>query len=681
MVALLFACAQLADSGATPAAPPEAVIVDPGIVFVGQDVVFDGSGSTGDAFDWDFGDGRGGSGEAPAHAYGEPGRYTVILSAVSADGRTDSTSTSVVAVNTPLTTAPTLSGRLALLEDRVFAVLPEQDEVVVVGELAVVERWPTCGYPVSLSASAGVVAVACRDDAVWLHDAGDGNVLAAVSLRWGSGPVAVAVDSASMTVRAALSGTGEVVSVGFDGAVSTLIQVPDPRALAVGADGFVTRFRSDDAGGVVTRLSDAETFEMALDAGPDSDTDARGLPTLLGALALSPDGEVLVVGGAKANIERGLRRDGQAYTFETASRASLRALDRRTGAQRARATFDNRDLVGAVAFTPLGDRLFVAHYGAGVVDVLDPWALSRVGGLQNVGVGLDGVVSDGDTAWVLASVSGEVVVYDVRDPLADTEIARVSLFDEDPLGVELRLGAGVFAFAGDPRMSTDAYLSCASCHFEGGSDRRTWDFSDRGEGFRDTQPLWAMPAGGPLHWSANFDEVQDFENAIRAHQGGDGFMYDAAFAEVEEPLGSAKAGISAELDALAAYVRSHAASVPRSPFREEDGAWTAEAEAGRVQFVALGCDGCHAGPELTDAGWVSPGEPVLHDVGTLVEGSGQRAGGELTGLRTPSLRGLFASPPYLHDGRAPTLETALAEHGIEPDPALIRYLLEIEGEP
>ena len=38
------------------------------------------------------------------------------------------------------------------------------------------------------------------------------------------------------------------------------------------------------------------------------------------------------------------------------------------------------------------------------------------------------------------------------------------------------------------------------------------------EGLRSTLPIWNMPDGGPFHWSANFDELQDFENDIRLGQ-------------------------------------------------------------------------------------------------------------------------------------------------------------------
>jgi large repetitive protein len=69
---------------------------------------------------------------------------------------------------------------------------------------------------------------------------------------------------------------------------------------------------------------------------------------------------------------------------------------------------------------------------------------------------------------------------------------------------------------------------------------------------------------GFVHWSANFDEVQDFEGQIRAFAGGTGLMTDAQFntGTRSQPLGDRKAGLSADLDALAAYL---ARSTPSTP--------------------------------------------------------------------------------------------------------------------
>src|SRR5205814_1148410 len=46
---------------------------------------------------------------------------------------------------------------------------------------------------------------------------------------------------------------------------------------------------------------------------------------------------------------------------------------------------------------------------------------------------------------------------------------------------------------------------------------------------------------------------------------------------------------------------------------------------------------------------------VLHDVGTIKPSSGGRLGGPLTGIDTPTLRGVAATAPYLHDASAPDL--------------------------
>ncbi len=658
------ACATGGDGGLLPA--PEADLSGVEVVFVGEPAAFSAGASVGDVFTWDFGDGSSGSGAAAVHVYTAPGRYTARLTAADDEGRADVATATRVAVNRPLEEAPTASGRLAAATGRIFAVLPDDDVIVVVAGGVEVARWATCGQPTAVSARGSRLAVACRDDAVQLWDLDDDVLVAEHTFAWGARPEGVALDGDGAWVT--LSGPGTLVHVDEAG-VTEVAAVADPRGVAVaGGVVWAPRYRSAAGAGLVHRVTGSDVVEVGLaaDPGPDSDTDARGVPNLLGAVAVRPDGAAVVVAGLKDNLDRGLRRDGLALTAETGVRAALRSIDTTSGAPLGRALFDNRDLVGALAFTPLGDTLVVAHLGAGMVDLLDPFTLTRLGGFQNVGTGLDGLAIDGDVLWVIASVDEVLVSFDLAssDP---APLARLELGTPD-------LGAQVFHGAADRRMSQDGYLSCASCHLDGATDAQTWDFSDRGEGFRDTQALFAMPDAGPFHWSANFDELQDFENAIRAHQGGTGFLADAA---LTDPLGAPKAGLSPELDAMAAFVRGFDA--PRSPWREADGAWSEAAVRGRAVFFAAGCDVCHAGSAGSDAGWSADGSPVSHDVGTIVETSGGRAGGELTGLRTPPLLGLHATAPYLHDGRAPTLDAALEAHGEVADPDLVRYLLEIEG--
>ena len=163
-----------------------------------------------------------------------------------------------------------------------------------------------------------------------------------------------------------------------------------------------------------------------------------------------------------------------------------------------------------------------------------------------------------------------------------------------------------------------------------------------------------------------------------------GLMEDTDFTADghDQPLGTPKAGVSTALDALAAYVASFD-TYPRSPHRQPDGSATDAYDRGLALFASLDCATCHSGPHLTDSAL-----DVRHDVGTLTETSGQRLGAPLDGIDTPTLHGVWASPPYFHDGSAATLRDTLlrAGHGnaqsltaAELDD-LVAFMLQLEGE-
>lgn len=192
---------------------------------------------------------------------------------------------------------------------------------------------------------------------------------------------------------------------------------------------------------------------------------------------------------------------------------------------------------------------------------------------------------------------------------------------------------------------------------------------------------------GRVHWTGNFDEIHDFEGQIRLLGKGTGLMSEASFnaGTRSEALGDPKGGVSADLDALAAYLES-LDSFPPSPHRSSNGQLTTEAVAGKAHFQSLNCASCHGGDQFTDSSFGS-----LHNVGTLTSDSGKRMGETLTGLDTPTLRGLWSTAPYLHDGSAPTLRDVLTTknttdaHGAvstlsegEID-ELVAYLKQIDG--
>ncbi len=89
-------------------------------------------------------------------------------------------------------------------------------------------------------------------------------------------------------------------------------------------------------------------------------------------------------------------------------------------------------------------------------------------------------------------------------------------------------------------------------------------------------------------------------------------------------------------------------------------------ERGQASFAAFGCEGCHT-PALRGPSGMVPAysDLLLHDMGAeLADGIEQ---GVATGaeFRTQPLWGVVAVAPYLHDGRATTLDAAIRFHGGE----------------
>jgi mono/diheme cytochrome c family protein len=106
---------------------------------------------------------------------------------------------------------------------------------------------------------------------------------------------------------------------------------------------------------------------------------------------------------------------------------------------------------------------------------------------------------------------------------------------------------------------------------------------------------------------------------------------------------------------------------------------TADGATGKFLFRTQQCAICHSGAAFTDSA-----TNHLHDIGTRKAASGQRLGGPLIGLDTPTLRGVWATAPYLHDGSAPTLAAAVQAHAgfLLTDQelvTLVAYLHQIDG--
>lgn len=595
---------------------------------------------------WDFGDGSQSTDRHPDHRYEEPGHYLVVHRATPLAGGSATTTSQLITVFRPSAGSTSASTTLLQDGDGWIAAVPELG--VVRASATGLQVYAGCAGPRTIARTSGLVAVACEDDDALVLLDGMSEV-GRVDLGVGARPYGVARASDAWWVS--LQGTGELAR--YDSSLTLYSVGPEPRAVAVGPGDrvFATRFRSVSEG-VVYEVDGADMVLPFADV-VDSDNTSRGVPNLLSNLVVSPDGSTLYIPGQVSNTARGTYLEGRALTHETTVRAVLRGLDLGTRSE-LRALdrqLDNHGRLGAVALSPLGDWLWVSAPDTGTLLKIDAYSGRPETSLHDVGAGVTGlaVSEDGTQVAVHAWLDRVIRVF---DSTSLELLAEYPTVDVEPLTADELRGKRLFHDASDTRMTKDGYISCASCHPDGRDDGVTWDFTDRGEGMRNTTSLEGRggTAMGPLHWTANFDEVQDFEHDMRGPFAGLGFLSEADWLATDDTLGTPKAGRSQELDDLAAYLVS-LDQTPRSPHVGDVG--------GEGLFTDLGCVSCHPAPLYTDS---SLATPFRHDVGTLTVASGSRLGGTLDGLDTPTLLGCWATGPYLHDGTALTVDEAILAH-------------------
>src|SRR5262249_11313097 len=130
-----------------------------------------------------------------------------------------------------------------------------------------------------------------------------------------------------------------------------------------------------------------------------------------------------------------------------------------------------------------------------------------------------------------------------------------------------------------------------------------------------------------------------------------------------------------QCDQLTAYVASLDAPMERVP---ADSQGRMDAEAGKQLFSTVGCADCHV-PNLGSIQGIYS-DLLLHPMADdLNGGAGYRAeivakaSGDPREWRTPPLWGVADSAPYMHDGRALTLEQAIALHGGQGQKSASRF--------
>jgi YVTN family beta-propeller protein len=327
-----------------------------------------------------------------------------------------------------------------------------------------------------------------------------------------------------------------------------------------------------------------------------------------------------------------------------------------------------------VAVTPDGRLAFVSHGGSDVVTAIDLEGVRAVlAELRAAGRPLDdradrlatseryvlaripvgsnprglAVSPDGTRLYVAERLDDTIGVIDI------TSLRRIGSIDLGGPGVTttLRLGEKVFHSA---KATLQGQFSCRSCHPENHVDGLQYDFEGDGLGRNlvDNRSLLGIRGTAPFKWNGKNTSVY-MQCGIRF----------ARFLTRSQPFPFD------EQVALAAYIQS--LEPPRNRHRASDGSLTEAQQRGRDIFsrsvrrdgkpirLQDRCGTCHPGALGTDR--------QHHDVGSASAWDSEKA------FDTPHLTNVWMGAPYLHDGKASTLEEIWTvyspgdEHGITSD--------------
>lgn len=554
--------------------------------------------------------------------------------------------------------------------------------------------------PTSVTRTSDIYVVTYRDDDKVVFFNGGGQPQYSVDTGHGSQPVSSVSDGTFLYV--ALYASGEIIKIDINQreVVQRLEVGPKPKAMALYADRLlVTRYISPadhgevydlDVGGEMALTRVIEINKIVV--GDDIDH-GNGVPNYLSGIAISEDGERAYVSASKANTDRGLGDDSpnhQTLDGDNTIRPMLAILDLVANrdanvdptTRSNTLDLDNGADPSAVSFLANPAVRVTALQGNDIL-IFSNSDRNSIAQFDTEGAP-QGMCATRRTLYVKNFTGRSVTAIDVADYLHSGSINQraehISTVQNEVLSPEELLGLEIFYHSDIPKMGEEGYMTCASCHAEGSHDGRVWDITQLGEGLRNTISLNGASGTrfGALHWSANFDEVQDFELQMESLNEGEGLVEGQTFTG-QSPLELVTTGLSEDLDALSAYVSSLGKqSVRRSPYRSYSGELSSAAQRGEQVFVVSGCADCHQGTSYRDG--------LRHDVGTITASSGQRIGQELTAIRTPTLIELWDSAPYFHDGSAATLEDVLSrgEHNVELSQQdrqdLVQYLLSIDRE-
>ena len=286
---------------------------------------------------------------------------------------------------------------------------------------------------------------------------------------------------------------------------------------------------------------------------------------------------------------------------------------------------------------------------------------------------------DGD----LRAIPYQPIVYTLQEP---GRFVKMQAFEENPLTeAGVALGRQLFY---DPILSRDSTRSCSSCHIQafGFSDttQLSLGIEDRegkrnaialtNLGYHYTQFFWdgrvasleeqaLIPVEDSLELGNSWEEV---EQRLQEHPS-----YPIDFREAFGIENTAEIDRYVVAKALAQFERTLISADSKfDQVLRGEASFTPSEERGRLIFfdesevLPTGeCAHCHVGPLLTTLTFFNNG--LDNTDGTLLDVGQEGVTGNVFDrgkFKTPSLRNIALTAPYMHDGRFNTLEEVIEQY-------------------
>lgn len=261
--------------------------------------------------------------------------------------------------------------------------------------------------------------------------------------------------------------------------------------------------------------------------------------------------------------------------------------------------------------------------------------------------------------WILmlANVTASLATTATEEPITP--------LPEPPQASPLKIALGERLFT-EPRLSGNNARSCATCHdlARNGASRAQFDTTPRGTLLTfNTTTVFNSALSFRLGWQGKYRTLEAQINALLADPNimncasgpaAAKLVTDSTLREEFAVVYGHGPDAASLVDALATFERSLITTGSRFDrwLKGDANALTAEELDGYRQFKSLGCIACHQGMNV--GGNLYQLHGIFHPL----------ARPDPPLLRVPSLRNVATTPPYFHDGSAPTLQIAVRQMGL-----------------